>query len=159
MSKLDTVCVIWLKALGKASKWTLSCFAKVFFFPHLLGEHVLVVLDAFVPHRLEDGGERSHADSRAHQHHHLVTEHVFAGCTKRAVYGYPEKRAKKRFQKILLRFTAQTFSKRPHICIGVLLRVMQRNRVSRKECYFYYNKGLELFFHHWDQDEANLSII
>lgn len=67
----------------------LTC--PIFFrLPHLLGEDVLVVLDAFVPHRLEDGGEGSHADPRAHQHHHLITKHVFAGCTKRAVYGQPE---------------------------------------------------------------------
>lgn len=57
---------------------------------HLLGEDVLVVLDPFVPHRLEDGGERSHPDSRAHQHDHFVAEHVLTGGTKGAVDGHPE---------------------------------------------------------------------
>lgn len=57
---------------------------------HLLGKDVLVVLDAFVPHRFEDGGKGSHSNSCAHQHNHLVTKHVLTGSTKRAIYGHPE---------------------------------------------------------------------
>lgn len=58
---------------------------------HFLGEDVLIILDAFVPHRLEDGGKRSHADSCPHQHDYLITKHVLAGGTKWAVYGDPER--------------------------------------------------------------------
>lgn len=54
---------------------------------YLFGENILVILDALVPHRLQDGGKRRHADAGAHQHHHLVAKHVLAGCSKRAVNG------------------------------------------------------------------------
>ncbi|KAG7215664.1 hypothetical protein INR49_022019 [Caranx melampygus] len=70
--------------------------------PHLLGEDVLVVLDAFVPHRLEDGGEGSHSDAGAHQHHHLVAKHVFTGRTKRAVDGDPETQKGETFSDLMV---------------------------------------------------------
>lgn len=56
---------------------------------YLLGEDLLVVLDVFVPDRLQDGRERSHANASAHQHHHLVTEDVLAGRPKGPVDGHP----------------------------------------------------------------------
>lgn len=57
---------------------------------YLFGEDLLVVLDVFVPHRLQDGGERRHTNPGAHQHHHLVAKHVLAGSPKGAVDGQPE---------------------------------------------------------------------
>jgi len=69
----------------------LSTVRKYLSSSHLLGEDVLVVLDAFVPHRLQDGGERSHSDARSHQHHHLVPKHVLAGRAERPVYRQPGK--------------------------------------------------------------------
>lgn len=56
---------------------------------YLLGEDFLLVLDVLVPDRLEDGRKRSHADPGAHQHHHLVTEHVLAGRPEGTVDGHP----------------------------------------------------------------------
>lgn len=56
---------------------------------YLLGEDLLVLLDVFVPDRLEDGRKGSHADPGAHQHHHLVTEHVLAGRPEGTVNGHP----------------------------------------------------------------------
>lgn len=57
---------------------------------YLFGEDLLVVLDAFVPHRLQDGGERRHTNPGPHQHHHLVAKYVLAGSPEGAVNGQPE---------------------------------------------------------------------
>lgn len=108
---------------------------------HLLGEDLLVVLDVFVPHRLEDGGKWSHSDSRAHQHHHLVPKHVLTGRTERAVYGNPERQTERGGHYSSSCFFSQLLQCFPDIfCLNVLSLTdnapvcdAERNSYSRTE--------------------------
>lgn len=57
--------------------------------PHLLGEHIGVLLDGFVPHRLKDGCKGGDTDSCTHQHDHLVAEHILTGRAEGAIHCHP----------------------------------------------------------------------
>lgn len=57
---------------------------------YLPGAQFRVGLLEFVPDGLEDGGEGSDADARAHEHADLIVKHVLAGCAERAVHAHSE---------------------------------------------------------------------
>lgn len=56
---------------------------------HLFGEDVFVLLDVFVPHRLQNRSERCHTNTGANQHHNFILKDIFTGRPERPIHSHP----------------------------------------------------------------------